>query len=63
MKTPHQAVEEDVSPVRDESDHQALQPAEREGGEDLEQAGPKAVFNTRRALWAFLVLCYSVSVV
>lgn len=28
--------------------------------DDLEQANPKSAFNSKKALWAFLVLCYSV---
>ena len=47
----------------DDGDKQGLRAAERDvqsNPDDLEQANPKAVFNSKKALWAFLVLCYSV---
>ncbi|KAJ5767081.1 uncharacterized protein N7511_004697 [Penicillium nucicola] len=49
-KTPEQSVEE--------TDVQAVQTTDH-NYDDLEQAGSKAAFNSKRALWAFLVLCYS----
>lgn len=60
MKTPHHSAGEDVPEVQVATDNQVLWPAEREEN-DLEQADSKAVFNSKKALWAFLVLCYSVS--
>ena len=44
-------------------DKQGLQARERDirsSMDDLEQANSKAAFNSKKALWGFLVLCYSV---
>lgn len=47
----------------DDGDKQGLRATERDiqhNTSDLEQANPKSAFNSKKALWAFLVLCYSV---
>ncbi|KAJ6186409.1 hypothetical protein N7519_007710 [Penicillium mononematosum] len=46
----------------DDGDKQGLRTTERDvqsNPDDLEQANSKAAFNSKKALWAFLVLCYS----
>ncbi|KAJ5800493.1 uncharacterized protein N7518_002561 [Penicillium psychrosexuale] len=49
------SVEEHVSRDEEDVDKQGLRATER----DLEQANSKAAFNSKKALWGFLVLCYS----
>ena len=63
MNEVRDSVEENVS--RDEEDvgKHGLRVTERDirsNMDDLEQANPKAAFNSKKALWGFLVLCYSV---
>ncbi|CAG8948025.1 unnamed protein product [Penicillium salamii] len=46
----------------DDTDKQRLRATESDMNthtDDPEQAGPKSAFNSKKALWAFLVLCYS----
>lgn len=50
------SVEGNVSGDEEDVDKQGLRATEH----DLEQANSKAVFNSKKALWGFLVLCYSV---
>ena len=62
MNVERDSVDENVD--RDEDgDKQGLRATERDiqnNTDDLEQANSKSAFNSKKALWAFLVLCYSV---
>ena len=62
MNVDRDSVDETVN-RDDDGDKQGLRATERDvqsNSDDLEQANSKSVFNSKKALWAFLVLCYSV---
>ncbi|GFF29486.1 autophagy-related protein 22 [Aspergillus udagawae] len=53
------SIEEDIPRDDGDTDKHGLRPTVQHDVDDLEGARSKAVFNSKRALWAFLFLCYS----